>query len=53
MLGVRPLDGFTMLGRETFLTPVEFQNGWPVFNPGVGRVLSVEKATGIRPHPFL
>lgn len=52
MLGVRSLDGFTMLGRETFLTPVEFQNGWPVFNPGVGRVLSVEKATGIRPHPF-
>ena len=23
-----------------------------MFNPGIGRVLSVEKATGIRPHPF-
>lgn len=52
MLGVRPLDGYNMLGRETFLTPVEFQNGWPVFNPGVGRVLALEKATGLTPHPF-
>lgn len=52
MLGVRPLDGYNMLGRETFLTPVEFQNGWPVFNPGVGRVLALEKVTGLTPHPF-
>ena len=53
MLGVRPLDGYNMLGRETFLTPVEFQNGYPVFNPGIGRVLSVEKSTGLAPHPFI
>lgn len=49
LLGVRPLNGYNMLGRETFLTPVEFQNGWPVFNPGVGRVLAEEKATGLCP----
>lgn len=47
MLGVRPLSGLTMLGRETFITPVKFQNGWPVFNPGVGRVLMNEKVTGL------
>ncbi len=39
MLGVRPLNGYTMLGRETFLTPLEFQGDRPVFNPGIGRVL--------------
>lgn len=39
MLGVRPLKGYNMLGRETFLTRVEFQDGCPIFNPGIGRVL--------------
>ncbi len=36
MLAVRPLEGFTTMGRETFLAKVEWQNGWPVVNPGVG-----------------
>ena len=39
MLGVRPVDRLTMLGRETFLTSVKFEDGWPVFNPLIGRVL--------------
>jgi alpha-N-arabinofuranosidase len=26
------------LGRETFLVPVSWEDGWPVFAPGVGRV---------------
>ena len=39
MLGVRPIDGFRNLGRETFLTSVEWQGLQPVFNPGIGRVL--------------
>ena len=43
MLGVRPVDGFNMLGRETFLTSVKFQGEQPVFNPGVGRVLMEDK----------
>lgn len=43
MLGVRPIQGFNMLGRETFLTPVQFQGDVPVFNPGIGRVLSTDK----------
>ena len=43
MLGVRPVDGYTMLGRETFLTKVEFEGDKPVFNPGTGRVLIEDK----------
>lgn len=38
MLGMRPCGGHTLMGRETFLARVEWQNGWPVVNPGVGRL---------------
>ena len=36
MLAVRPLEGFTTMGRETFLAKVTWENDWPVVNPGVG-----------------
>lgn len=36
MLAVRPLEGFTTMGRETFLAKVVWENDWPVVNPGVG-----------------
>lgn len=36
MLAVRPLEGYTTMGRETFLAKVTWENGWPVVNPGVG-----------------
>lgn len=36
MLAVRPTNGYTTLGRETFLAKVEWEDGWPVVNPGVG-----------------
>lgn len=36
MLAVRPLEGFTTMGRETFLAKVTWENGWPVVNAGVG-----------------
>jgi xylan 1,4-beta-xylosidase len=40
LLGVRPYGGFHYnLGRETFITPVQWEEGWPVVNPGVGKVL--------------
>lgn len=26
------------LGRETFLMPVTWENGWPVFSPGIGKL---------------
>lgn len=40
MLGRR---GNGVLGRETSLTPIEWNDdGWPVVNPGVGRVRTIE-----------
>lgn len=36
MLAVRPLEGYTTMGRETFLAKVTWENDWPVVNPGVG-----------------
>ncbi|MCV9389278.1 glycoside hydrolase family 43 protein [Reichenbachiella ulvae] len=42
LLGVRPVDGYNILGRETFLTPVKFEGIQPVFNVGKGKVLEEE-----------
>ena len=36
MLAVRPLETYTTMGRETFIAKVEWEDGWPVVNPGVG-----------------
>lgn len=38
MLACRPQRGHTLLGRETFLAKVEWEEDWPVVNPGVGRL---------------
>ncbi len=39
LLGSRPYGGyFPNLGRETHLVPVTWEDGWPVFAPGTGRV---------------
>ena len=38
MLGTRMLDGRSALGRETFLVPVIWENDWPVFYAGEGKV---------------
>lgn len=39
VLAMRPYGGYHCnLGRETFLVPVVWEDGWPVFAPGVGRV---------------
>ena len=38
-LGCRPYeDDFYNIGRETFMTPVEWIDGWPVINPGFTEV---------------
>ncbi|XEC97714.1 glycoside hydrolase family 43 protein [Paenibacillus tarimensis] len=38
-LGSRPYGGYYRnLGRETFLVPVAWEEGWPVVNPGKGIV---------------
>src|SRR5690606_9998651 len=40
VLASRPYGGYYRnLGRETFLVPVRWENGWPVMSPGEGRVL--------------
>ncbi|MFJ4846830.1 MULTISPECIES: glycoside hydrolase family 43 protein [unclassified Streptomyces] len=40
LLGSRPYGGYhPNLGRETFLVPVTWEDGWPVFAPGVGTTL--------------
>lgn len=36
MLAVRPIRGFTTMGRETFLAKVFWEDGWPLVNPGIG-----------------
>ena len=39
LLGMRTYGGYHYpLGRETFLVPVTWEDGWPVFAPGPGRV---------------
>lgn len=38
MLAVRPLEGYTRMGRETFLAKVTWENDWPVVNAGVGKL---------------
>lgn len=38
MLAVRPLEGYTTMGRETFLAKVTWENDWPVVNVGIGRL---------------
>jgi xylan 1,4-beta-xylosidase len=39
LLAMRPYGGyFYNLGRETFLVPVRWEDGWPIVSPGSGRV---------------
>ena len=41
LLAMRPYGGyFYNLGRETFLAPVSWEEGWPIVSPGMGRVES-------------
>jgi len=39
LLGMRPYGGYYYnLGRETFLVPVRWEDGFPIISPGTGRV---------------
>lgn len=40
MLASRPIKGHSNLGRETFLAKVIWEDGWPVVNPGEGKLLN-------------
>lgn len=39
MLASRLMDGYhKLLGRETFMAPVVWEDGWPIVSPGTGKV---------------
>ncbi len=38
MLASRKCEGYIGLGRETFLAKVAWEDGWPVVNPGIGKL---------------
>ncbi|MGD9994421.1 MAG: glycoside hydrolase family 43 protein [Salinivirgaceae bacterium] len=49
LLATRPVNQQVLLGRETFLVPLVFEDGWPVFNPGKGIVESEMPAPKLPP----
>lgn len=51
LLAMRPYGGyFYNLGRETFLVPVRWEDGWPIASPGSGRVESLYPAPNLPEH---
>ncbi|HUZ27242.1 MAG TPA: glycoside hydrolase family 43 protein [Streptosporangiaceae bacterium] len=49
---MRPYGGYyPNLGRETFLASVAWEDGWPIINPGAGRVLA-EFPAPLPEHPW-
>ncbi|WP_400243646.1 glycoside hydrolase family 43 protein [Niallia sp. JL1B1071] len=42
-LASRIFEGYSNLGRETFLAEVVWESDWPVVNPGVGRLEEVQE----------
>lgn len=55
-LAKRKKDEFSLLARETFLTPVRFENQegtmTPVFNPGIGHLSQSQKRPDLPWSPF-
>lgn len=51
MLASRPCEKHCSIGRETFLAKVVWEEGWPVINPGVGK-LEDEVELPFEVHPF-
>jgi alpha-N-arabinofuranosidase len=50
-LAMRPYDGhFYNLGRETFLTPVRWEEGWPIVSPGIGHIACEHGAPNLPEH---
>ncbi|MFI6094640.1 glycoside hydrolase family 43 protein [Lentzea sp. NPDC051213] len=53
LLATRPHGGyFDNLGRETFLVPVSWEEGGPVFSPGTGRVEAAYPVPDLPAHPW-
>jgi xylan 1,4-beta-xylosidase len=52
VLASRPYGGYYRnMGRETFLTEVEWEEGWPVVNPGIGVVTQTVNVGDLTPSP--
>ena len=52
-LASRPRGGyFYNLGRETFLAPVVWEEGWPIVSPGAGRIEFEHPAPDLPAHPW-
>ncbi len=52
-LGMRPYDGyFFNMGRETFLAPVVWEDGWPVVAPDVGKLVFEGTGPNLTSHPW-
>jgi alpha-N-arabinofuranosidase len=48
MLASRPYGGYYRnLGRETFMVPMRWEEGWPIVSPGLGRVEFVHPAPNL------
>ncbi|MFJ8958414.1 glycoside hydrolase family 43 protein [Lentzea sp. NPDC102401] len=53
LLATRPYGGYYYnLGRETFLVPVSWEAGGPVFSPGIGRVEARYDVPALPAHPW-
>ena len=53
LLAARPSDGdWWGTSRETFLVPVGWEDGWPVFAPGHGRVSLTLTSPALPAHPW-
>mgnify|MGYP001102912548 CR=1 FL=1 len=53
LLAMRPYGGYYYnLGRETFLVPVRWEDGFPIASPGTGRVEFEYPAPGLPEHTW-
>jgi alpha-N-arabinofuranosidase len=52
-LASRPYGGYYKnLGRETFLIPVEWEDGWPIVSPGTGKIENSYKVPNLPAFPI-
>ena len=55
MLASRPYGGgyYRNLGRETYLVPVTWEDGWPIINYGIGLLRETERFPNLPPSPYI